>query len=285
MPGISQHHSSKITKALVIGHTGTGKTGALMSLAAAGYNLRVLDFDNGMDIIKNYASSPKSPYKIDDIDTRIQYITLTDKKKAVAGKAITPNPQVWEKTLQMLQSWKDPISGLDLGPVTTWGEKDVLVFDTLTMLASAAYNYGLKLNGALLENRSQNEARRDIGVAQSLLKGLLEWIKDDAIKCNVIMNSHITFNTEEGGKPDPEKQSMKEGWPSAVGRALGPVIPQYFNTTLICQAEGSGVGKRHWIHTQAHNFVNAKTSAPLSVQPKYPLGSGLADYFKAVRGE
>ena len=36
----------KITKCILLGDSGTGKTGALASLVKAGYKLRVLDLDN-----------------------------------------------------------------------------------------------------------------------------------------------------------------------------------------------------------------------------------------------
>ena len=54
MPKGSAHTSAIITKMLLIGASGSGKTGALASLAAAGYKLRILDYDNGLDFLMRY---------------------------------------------------------------------------------------------------------------------------------------------------------------------------------------------------------------------------------------
>ena len=59
MPALSDHQSSQTTKMLFIGDSGSGKTGALASLAAAGYNLRILDVDNGVDILANLLRDPQ----------------------------------------------------------------------------------------------------------------------------------------------------------------------------------------------------------------------------------
>ena len=41
-------------KMLYLGHTGAGKTGSLAALAAAGYNVRILDLDKGTQILRDY---------------------------------------------------------------------------------------------------------------------------------------------------------------------------------------------------------------------------------------
>ena len=49
-------------KIILCAHTGSGKSGANASLAAAGYKLRYLDLDNGSDILRNLLFDPESPY-------------------------------------------------------------------------------------------------------------------------------------------------------------------------------------------------------------------------------
>ena len=44
-----------------MGDSGTGKTEALCSLVLAGYKLRILDLDNGLDIVKSYLTEPLFP--------------------------------------------------------------------------------------------------------------------------------------------------------------------------------------------------------------------------------
>ena len=110
----------------------------------------------------------------------------------------------------------------------------------------------------------------------------------DAIRCNVIVTAHITMVTESGMSPNSEEardeKDTARGFPSAIGRALSPHIPRYFNTVLTADTEGSGPSTRHYIYTKCRGNVLVKTTAPLRVKDRYDLGSGLAEYFAAVRG-
>ena len=47
---------------------------------------------------------------------------------------------------------------------------------------------------------------------------------------------------------------------------------------------GQGAGTRHRIYTTSQGTVATKTTNPLRVAREYDLATGLADYFKAVRG-
>jgi hypothetical protein len=297
MPALTKHHSSKTTKLLFIGDSGSGKTGALASLAAAGYNLRIIDVDNGIDVLKNYLTNPDSAYYKQNPKAaeNVRYVTFTEKKRNLSGRLVPATATVWQKTINMLADWKEKEEDgteFKLGPITTWTPQDVLVIDSLSFLSEAALNFHLMMNSALAAVRTQNEARRDIGAAQNLLRDLLGMLFDESVKCNVIVTSHITFVNDTGGKPGAETPEEKatmgtpNGYPSAIGRALSPHIPRYFNSMLIAR---TNLANRREIFTISQSvggqIINAKSSAPLAVKPKYPLETGLADYFKAVRGE
>lgn len=295
MPALADHHSASSTKLLLVGDSGSGKTGALASLAAEGYSLRVLDFDNGIDILKNYLTGA-TPYTARDSSavSRVTYLTCTDHFKPAAGAPICVKAAAWQRGIEALYHWKEPSSDgktvdVDLGKIETWGPKDILVIDSLSTAAEAAMRYHLSLNGKLGATRTSNEARRDIGAAQNLVRSLLQMLYSDAIKCNVIVTAHITMVTEGGLSPNAEGTSAEEkdtarGFPSAIGRALSPHIPRYFNSVLTADTEGSGASTRHYIYTKCRGNVLVKTSAPLRVAPRYDLGTGLAEYFAAVRG-
>jgi hypothetical protein len=283
---ITNHHSRSVTKCLLIGHSGSGKTGALASLASAGYRLRVIDLDNGLDILRGFLTDPSSSYvkKDPNIAKHVSYVTLTEPMKNINGQLVPSKATVWKRMTDMLSHWKD--GDEDLGPVTSWGPDDILAIDSFSMASSAALNWHLALNGALGRNRTQNEARRDIGEAQRLLRSLLEMLYDESVRCNVVVTGHITLVTENGLAPQSDEAvGPVVGFPAAIGRALSPHIPRYFNSVLLAQTSGAGSGARHRIYTRTQGVVNAKTSAPLRVAPDYPLESGLADYFKAVRGD
>jgi Tfp pilus assembly pilus retraction ATPase PilT len=51
MPSMLDHESNELVKILVAADSGSGKTGSLASLVDAGFNLRILDFDNGLSVL------------------------------------------------------------------------------------------------------------------------------------------------------------------------------------------------------------------------------------------
>lgn len=280
-------------KTLLIGDSGTGKTGALAALATAGYNVRILDFDDGISSLTEYLLSPKSPYlaKNPQAAERVRVKTLSDKYKAIGGLLVPYEAKAWKEMTEALSGWKEP-DGEDFGSLDKWGPQDVLVVDSLTRCAGvAALNWHLFCNNALTKTRTQNEARRDIGAAQAMIEDLLQAITSGSIKCNVVVISHITMVSESGGAPVNEKgeAQIAAGYPSAIGRALSPRIPTYFDSMLVATIKGTGTMAKRVISSQplivAGQTVAAKNMAPLTVQKEYPLETGLADYFADVKGQ
>lgn len=289
MPSLQTIKSDRPIKTLFIGDSTSGKTGALASLAAAGYNLRILDFDNGISSLTEYLTNPNSSYLKSNPQAgdSVRVVQCTDEMKAVNGKIFPRRATAWAKAVGMLEKWKDGEE--DFGSVTTWTTRDILVIDSLTKAADAALNYHLSMNAALGQTRTQNEARRDIGAAQNYIRDLLKMLYADAVSCNVIVISHITVVTESGSGPNPEnKNEASAGYPSAIGRALSPHIPSWFDSMLIAKATGGGQAVRRKIYTTPQivsgQVIGAKNVAPLSVKSEYPLETGLAEYFEAVRG-
>lgn len=280
MPSLSAHHSNTTTKMLLVGESGSGKTGALASLAAAGFNLRILDLDNGLDVLFNYLSDPKSNYPKEAL-SRVHYVTLTDTMRQVAGRLSAVRADAWPKMTGLLENWKD--GDVQLGKPSDWGENDVLVLDSLTMCSTAALNYHLSMNGALGGIRTQNEGRRDIGAAQSFVEKLLQLLTDKSMKCNVIVTSHITYTNDDGTVPVEGESKPQIGYPSALGRALSPRIPRYFNNMLLVRTIGTGPATKRQILTHSQGVIAGKSSAPLKVKPTYPVETGLADYFRDLR--
>jgi hypothetical protein len=275
MPKIADHQSSESTKLLLIGNSSSGKTGALCSLAAAGYNVRVLDYDNGADVVKNLLTGDKSPYP-KTAQEHFEYIPMIEPRKSVGGKLVPVKAEVWTKTAQMLMEWQEGTKGeagyVNYGSVTTWGPKDVLVFDSLTTLSKAAMRFQLQLNGRL----GQRPWEGDWGDAQDLIRQLLEMVTDASVRCNVIVICHYKYI---------EVQGMTKAYPNTLGKALPPEVGIFFNNALLVERTGIGSASRRKILTNPTGVIDLKTSSPFNVAAEYPLESGLADFFKAVRGE
>ena len=274
-------------KMLYLGHTGAGKTGSLASLAAAGYNVRILDLDKGTQILRDYMrNKERSPYLRErpglwDAKTaagatsRLSFVSLDETMVLVGppGKQrFTPKGDLWDKAMVQMNDWKD--AGRDYGNIGTWGPRDILAIDGLSRLAQAAFNQQLAMSGNIGKfGTTPIDARPDMYSAQIAVERLLLTLFSSAVKCHVIMICHIAVaNNPEG---------ILEGFPQTLGRALAPKIGQYFNHALLAK----DVNGQRKILTDTKGMVKLKTPAPLRVKPEYDLETGLAEYFRDVAGE
>lgn len=277
MPTLTAHQSSVTTKLLLLGDSGTGKTGALASLAKAGYNLRILDFDNGLDILANLLRDDPAALE------RVNFQTCTDQTR-VAGNQMIPGAQAWSRAIQTLGNWPDGI-----GKIDTWTPRDILVIDSITFAGKAAVRFVLNLNGRIADLPRWD----DYYTAQGLLEKLLATLYSDSVKCNVIAISHVReigkMHTELDAKGRPvqvEEEGSRKGYAeTGTGKALSPTVGRYFNAILLADIEGSGQSARRLIRTVPHGNIGLKNANPVRVKPSYPLATGLADYFAAVRQE
>lgn len=264
MTTMTNHQSATSTKLLLIGDSGTGKTGSLASLAKAGYELRILDFDNGLDILGQALGSDKAALE------RVHFQTLTEKRKAVNGVLMIDGlPTVWPRAMGLLSNWI--AEGENYGPLTSWDSNVCLVIDSLTFAAKAAYNFveatcGLK------------DGRAIYFEAQKRVESLLGMLYSPSVKCNVIVLAHIAYMETDTG--------VKKGFPNSIGQALGPNIPTYFNVMLQVKTSGIGAALKRVISTVPSALVDVKTGTlPANLPAELPIETGLADFFKIIRGE
>jgi len=274
---IEDLQSNPVTKMLLVGDSGSGKTGALMALVAAGYNVRVLDFDAGVDVLRDFFNHPDSIYRkafpglwtaeqAAGIRKRLVYETVTDKmRKSDSGKLVPAKATVWQRSMGLLDKWGE------LGGITSWTPQDVLAVDSLTFASKAAMNLVLAMNARLGGTPQQS----DWGIAQGYVESLLQMLYDDQVNCNVIVNCHLKLFGPDGG--------MQKWHPETLGKALSPNIGRYFNTILHTKTIGSGSKERKVISTVSEQGLELKTTCPLRVKPQYDLATGLAEYFAAER--
>lgn len=276
MPSLTEHPSTRTTKLLLLGDSGSGKTGALASLVEAGYNVRVADFDSGLDILANVLRA-KNP----DLLSQVSYETLTDPVKFVNGRPI-PTIGAWIKLGKILTDWPG-----GLGNITTWTPKDILVVDSLTFAGKAATRFVCQLQG----RGADIPQLQDFYEAQRLVERMLEGLYSDNVICNVIVISHVkeigkehTVMDSKGRPVRIEEEGSRKGYAeTGTGKALSPTIGRYFNAVLLADIEGTGQATRRLIRTVPHLNIGLKNPAPGSVKPSYPLATGLAEYFQAVR--
>lgn len=264
MPTLDQHQSSQTTKMLLLGDSGSGKTGSLASLANAGYQLRIIDLDNGLDSLKNYLMDPKTPYK-KDAWKNIRFKTITEETVSLSSNpSAVRRATAWQRFVETLNDWKEP-DGTSLGNVGNWTTNDILVIDSLSFLGKACFNH------AALQNAGSKDGRMAYFHAQNYIEHALERLYGDDVKCNVIITAHILYVGDE--------LQIQHGYPLSIGKALSPKIGRFFNSMLLIKSSG----KMRKIHTVPTSQIELKNAAPLRVKPEYDIAFGLADFFKDVR--
>lgn len=264
MPSLKDHQSNLYTKMLIMGDSGSGKTGAMASLVKAGYKLRILDLDNGLETLKQFVLK-ECPENID----HVEYRTLRDKRKATsAGSIIDGSPQAFIQALRMLDHWK--YDDVDLGPPAGWGPDCILVVDSLSFLSDAAFDFREHLAGG--SKGGKYDIRAVYKDGQDAIENVLGLLTGDSFQTNVIVTAHVRYIENPDG--------TKKGYPNSIGSALSPTIPRYFNSVALCQTKAGG---KRTIQTVATSMIDLKNPKPFAMLPSYPLETGLADYFAVLR--
>jgi len=266
MPNLAQHHSNEYTKCIIIGDSGTGKTGCLTSLIRAGFKLGILDMDNGLETLKTYVAK-ESP----ELLSNVEYRTLRDTYKASAdGPKISGSPKAFVDALRMLDHWR--YDDVDLGHPWEWGPDHILVVDSLTFLSDAAFSWAEPLTPK--SDRGTSDKRATYAIAQDAVEKVLDLLTGAKYETNVIVTSHVKYVDNPDG--------TRKGYPTSVGSALSPVIPRYFNTVLLCEVDNAG---RRTIRTATTPMITLKNPKPFELGPKYDLSTGLADIFNILRAK
>ena len=260
---MADHKAHPLVRALLIGDSGSGKSGALASLAAAGYTLWIADFDNGLDVLASIVKK-HAPAALENIE----YETFRDRFKVQGDKLVPTDAKAWTEGIRWIEK---VATRKDLG------QNDILILDSMSFAAKAAMLHIRKINGRLTMAPYQS----DYGEAQNLIEGLAGMLTDDDLKCNVICTAHVAYQgDEEAGVPT-------KGLPSMIGKALNPVIPRYFNHTLLARQVGSGTAVTRQIHSVTLGNIELKNTNPGTIRERYKFDGvtgGLADYFRDARG-
>lgn len=253
MPTLDEHQSSEYSKLIYIGDSGTGKTGSLVSLLEDGYHFKILDMDNGLDSLVYYAKQ-QCPDKLKNVE----FETLRDEYKSTkAGPMIKGSPKAFVAALDKLTEWaeiEDP--------------NTFFVLDSGSAFGRAAFEWAKGMNP------TSRDPRQWYFAAQQAFESTIAMLTGEQFKMNVILISHINYKEVIEG--------VNKGYVNAVGSALGPTIPKYFNTLLLAEASGSGSNVRRKIKTMPTGVIDLKVPNP-KVEREYPLETGLSTIIKILK--
>jgi AAA domain len=262
MPSIADHQSNLYTKLLLLGDAKSGKTTSLESLVNAGYKLRILDFDNLLDGLKDKIMS-----SCPEMARNVEYRTIRDKyKSGPLGPGIDGTAKAFIDAMKMLDNWK--YDDTDLGSPKEWGDEIILVIDSLTRLCDAAFAYHASIAGPKADGRAVFFS------AQKAVEMMLANLTSEHFETNVIVICHGVY------------QDLPDGttkiFPSGLGQKLSPKIPSYFPVYVRYK---NAAGKRT-IQIETDSMIDLAMPKLGTFKDKsLPIETGLATIFETLRGK
>ena len=270
MTTLNRHQSNNFVKLLLLGDAKSGKTGSLVSLVKAGYKLRILDFDNLLDILK-YLAIRDCPEAL----TNVEFRTLRDKRRASEqGSVLDGTPRAFVDAIKMLDNWRykdDDGNEIDLGRPSGWGPDCILVIDSLSRLCDAAYDWRETL--APRGGGGQYDGRAVYGDAQDAVESMLAGLTSKSFATNVIVIGHIQYMDMPDG--------AKKGYAQGIGQKLSPKIHQYFPSVV----HFTNKNNKRIMRTTSTPLIDLANPAPFLIDAEYPTETGLAIFFEKLRGK
>ena len=296
MPLLEQTKSNKLVKGMVIADSGTGKSGALAALAAAGYRLLIYDFDAGTQILMDETILPKQFRENIYVNQYLDRVRPT-----ASGPMYESPPTAFSRAL------KDLYIHPDVGPVEKLGDKDVIVIDSGTFFSEAAMRYFLNAAGRL-NDRPQIQ---DYGITMDKIEEVFELLYEPTVvPCNVIVNFHFQYIEQNTGNSqmltalsgiaaDKNNKELSKAasehlvgafqpgqrYPSTIGKKLAPKLGRYFNTVVSMKSLGTGAGESRKMLTRSEGDLALKVPCPGKIPAMLDIKVAWPTIFKAIRGE
>lgn len=216
-------------KILLEGPSGTGKTFALRTLAAAGIKPFILTLDPGYEVLGDtdpktvawkYIAAPNAEWaSMIESSNRIntlQYDTIT--------KMADPNRTKFRRYIQILETlanFTDDRTGEKFGPVDSWGTGRAIVIDHFTEVCKAAME--LTIGEKPVANQPEWQLAQNN--TEALIRKLCQ-----VTRCWFILIAHIEREVDEvlGGS---------KIMTSALGKKLAPKLPALFSDVILSQRE------------------------------------------------
>lgn len=254
MPSLADHPGHSLVKILAIGDSGCAKTGSLVSLALAGYKLKIADFDNGLDVVAHLLRDHPEAL------ARVEYETFTNEYEWKSGAT-----QVGVKPGDVPKGRPVKADAIDraLARIKEWsasGPDTFLVIDSTTSLGVRF----MERIQALTGNAGKQPTQPEWGAAMSDFESFLNQMSSSSVTCNTIMFAHVTYVEVEGS-------AGASPYPTALGSKLPPKLPRYFNTMIGYRVEGTGDNAKREIVTTPHRGLGFKTPNPTKIKSRYPL--------------
>lgn len=239
---------------LLEGPTGTGKTFSIGTLVESGVEVFFTGLEAGNEALLGYFADRGKPipdnlhWHILDMARKDGFIALANTAQQIGSMTFESMTKIqdftrmqnnpFERVLRLMNNWKDQRTGLEFGPVDTWGPNRVVVLDGMTGLTSFAKGMVVGAKPVM--------SPADIGVTQDQLERFIKYCCDGC-KCHFILLSHVEREVDQlvGGT----KITV-----STIGRALAPKIPPMFSDVILATRNGT-----EWLWNTSNMMTDLKT--------------------------
>lgn len=269
-------------RALVQGTPGAGKTGALASLANAGYKIRVLAFDKLSNMLPLYQFTKP------EFHANISVLPFEDKLR-MGQRFLEPVglPTALADSYKAMDNWLLP-DGTTLGASKDWGPDTILVLDSVTSQGEACMRRAMTMDNKNPLTRTW----RTWGLAAMDQDQFAEKVASNSNHFHFIALSHTKLiGPEEEAKDDTEatkaiKQQKAElmsvrMYPTAIGRQLPQVYARHFPVNLLMETVARQGKVKRVFHTAPRPEMDLKVPT-LDLPAELDISDGLLRVFKAL---
>lgn len=231
---------------MIVGYPGTAKTGMIASLANAGYKIRMIDYDGNSQSLTTYTDKDKL--------ANIDIVYLEDRmRNGDRFIETTGVPTAFRAGLDLMDEWKykEPDgTEVNLGKSKNWGCDTVVVLDSITSMGLASF----RRQQSLSNKTPLNTTEQVWGLAMAQQEAFIEKLTSEVNNFHVIVLAHLKIVGPKDIRKEDEdvtkeiKQELQELipnrlFPSALGRALPPVIGGHF--PILIEAANDFRGGKH----------------------------------------
>lgn len=277
--------TTRPVRGLIVGYPKGGKTGSLVSLINAGFKVRIIDFDGNPEPILAFAN----PAMLANVD-----IVHFEDKMRMAANWIEPVgvPHAFADALKMMSQWKYKEADgteVDLGASNDWGLDTVVVVDGLTGMGDASKARAMKL----LNKGPGTMTKRVWNLAMSEQLAFVKEMAKESHHFHVLLLSHLKMvgpqdieKDDSDMTADLKKRAIQlvdtRLYPSALGRALPPLIGAEFPTLILAEAKyGPGKKVTRVLRTVPRPDLDLGVPYP-DFPAELPIETGLLDIFKKL---
>jgi hypothetical protein len=271
-------------RGFLVGFPGSGKTGALASLANAGYKLRVLDFEGNFQPLLGF-SDPRA-----DIDI----VTLQDKmKNGDKYVEIVGIPEAFNNANRMMKEWKYTEDGqeINLGKSSEWGSDTIVVVDSLTSLSASIFRRAMKMN-----NKTPSNITSSVwGHAVADLSNFIDLLKAEENRFHLLIIAHLQILGPADFIQQGDTEEIREKKLEVIGKDMIPTRYYPISVTkpdaqkvhgklpIMLQFEKKvKLGKDvRVIKVESGPEIDVKFPAKI-VKSEYPIETGMADIFTTL---